>query len=62
MINFDDVVKENIKRCNPNLPQISYHPYKKLIIPGSGSGKTNSLFNLINQQPKFIYTLKIYMK
>ena len=62
MINFDDVVKENIKRCNPNWPQIPYHPYKKLIIRGSGSGKTNSLFNLINQQPKFIYTLKIYMK
>ena len=27
------------------------HPYRILIIGGSGSGKTNSLFNLINQKP-----------
>ena len=27
-----------------------YHPYRILIIGGSGSGKTNSLFNLINHQ------------
>ena len=27
------------------------HPYKISIIEGSGSGKTNSLFNVINQQP-----------
>ena len=51
MINFDDVVKENIKEHNPNWPQISDHPYKILIIGSSRSGKTNSLSNLINQQP-----------
>ena len=39
MINFDDVTKENIKKHNPNLPQISDHPYKKLIIGGSASSK-----------------------
>ena len=50
MINFD-VVKENIKEHNPNWPQISDHPYRILIIGGSGSGKTNSLFNLTNHQP-----------
>ena len=27
------------------------HPYKILIIGGSGSGKTNALLNLINNQP-----------
>ena len=48
MINFDDVVKENIKEHNLNWPQISDHLYRILIIWGSGSGKTNSLFNLIN--------------
>ena len=51
MINFDDVIKENIKEHNPNLPEIPDHPYRILKIGGSGSGKTNSLFNLINQQP-----------
>ena len=51
MINFDDVVKENIKEHNPNWPQILDHPYRILITGGSATAKTNSLFNLINQQP-----------
>ena len=50
MTNFDVVKKENIKEYNPNRPQIPDHPYRILIIGGSGSGKTNSLFNLINHQ------------
>ena len=50
MINFDDVIKENIKEHNPNWPEISDHPYQILIIGGSGSAKINSLFNLISQQ------------
>ena len=45
MINFDDLVKENIKEHNPDWPQIPDHPYRILTIGGSGSGKTNSLFN-----------------
>ena len=32
-----------MKKHNPSWPQISDHPYKILIIRGSGSGKTNSL-------------------
>ena len=47
MITFNDITKEH----NPNWSQIPDHPYRILIIGGSGSGKTNSLFNLINQQP-----------
>ena len=31
-------------------PCISDHPYRILIIGGSGSGKTNALLNLINNQ------------
>ena len=50
MTNFDDVIKENIKEHNPYWPQIPDHPYRIIIIRGSGSGKTNSLFNLINHQ------------
>ena len=51
MINFDDVIKENIKGHNSSWPQISDYTYRILIIGGSGSGKTESLFNLISQQP-----------
>ena len=54
--------KENIKEHNPNWPQIPDHPYRILKIPGSGSGKTNSLFNLTNQQldiEKIYFVLKI---
>ena len=50
MINFDDVTKENIKEHNPTWSQIPDNSYRILIIGGSGFGKTNPLFNLINQQ------------
>ena len=39
MTNFDHVTKENIKEHNPNWPQNPNHPYKMLIVGGSGSGK-----------------------
>ena len=45
MINFDDVIKEH----NPNWPQIPDHSYRILIIGSSESGKTDSLFDLVNQ-------------
>ena len=51
MINFDNVVKETMKTIHRNWPQIPDHPFKLLIIGGSGSWKTDSLFDLINQQP-----------
>ena len=51
MINFVDVKKENIKEHNQNWSQIPDHPYRIIIIGGSGSAKTNSLFNLISHQP-----------
>ena len=61
MINCDDFVKENIKDHNPNWPQIPDHPYRRLIIGNPGLGKTNSLFNLINQQPD-IDKIYLYVK
>ena len=61
MINFGDVIKENVKKYNPNWPQISDHPYRILIIGDSGFGKTNSLFNLISQQPD-IHKSYLYAK
>ena len=49
MIDFDDVIKGNIKEHNRNWQQFPDHPYRILIIGGSRSGKTNSLFNVISQ-------------
>ena len=43
---LEDVTKENIKEHNSNWLQIPDHPYKILIMGGSGSGKINSSFNL----------------
>ena len=50
MINFDDVTKENIKEHNSNWPQIHDHPYRILIVAGTGSAKTNALLHLISHQ------------
>ena len=64
MIDFDVVTKENIKEHNPNCPKFSNHPYRILIVRDSGSGKTNSLFNLISQQFDidriYLYTKDLY--
>ena len=64
MINFDDVTKENTKEHNSNWPQVPDHPYKVLINGGSGCGKTNLLFDLINQQPdtdkNYFYAKNLY--
>ena len=50
MINFDNYVNENKTKHNKNWPYIPDHSYRILIIGGSGSGKTNALINLINEQ------------
>ena len=51
MINFDDYTNENIIKQNSKWPYILDHPYRILIVDASGSGKTNALLNLINNQP-----------
>ena len=51
MINFDGYVNENKTKHNKNWSYTIDHPYKILIIGGSGSGKTNVLLNLIDNQP-----------
>ena len=50
MFNLDDITNENDKKHNEKQPYIPDHPYRILIIGGSGSGKTNALLNLIKQQ------------
>ena len=58
MINFDDVFNENKTEHHPKWSCIPDHPYRKLTIGGSGSGKANALLNLINNQPD---TDKLYL-
>ena len=66
MINFDDYTNENIIKHNLKWPYIPDHPYRILIIGASGSGKTNELLNLINNQPDidkiYLYAKDPYKK
>ena len=62
MINFDDYVNENKTKHNKNWPYAPDHPYRILMIGGSGSGKTDVLLNLIDIQLDVDKILKILMK
>ena len=61
MINFDEYTNENKKEHIWPWSYIPDHPYRILIIGGSGTGKTNALLNLINNQQDidkiYLYTL-----
>ena len=61
MINLDNIINENNKNHNKKWPYIPDHPYRILIIGGSGSGKTNALLNLINEQ-RDIDNIYLYAK
>ena len=50
MIDLDNITNENNKEHNEKWPYIKDHPYRILIIGGSGSGKTNTLLHLIKEQ------------
>ena len=50
MFNLEDITNESNKDHNLKWPFIPDHPYRILIIGGSGSGKTNALLNLIKAQ------------
>ena len=50
MINFDNYTNENKTEHNPKRPHIPDHPHRMFTVGGSGSGKTNALLNLINNQ------------
>ena len=50
MINFDDYTNKNRTEHNKDWPHTPDKSYRILIIGGSGSGKTNVLLNLIEDQ------------
>ena len=52
---------ENKTEHNKNWPYIPDHPYRILIIRGSGSGKTNILLNLIEKESD-IHKIYLYAK
>ena len=47
---LDSIANENEKERNEKWPYIPDHSYRILIILGSGSGKTDALIDLINEQ------------
>ena len=53
-----------IREHNPNWLQIPNHPYRILIVGASASGKTNTSWNLIRQQPDiskiYLYAKDLY--
>ena len=59
MINLDSITKENNKEYNEKCSFIPDHSYIIIMIGGSGSGKTNALINLMNEQNSFD---KIYLR
>ena len=50
MININNYVNENKIEHSEKSAYLYDHPYRIIIIGGSGSGKTNALINLINEQ------------
>ena len=59
MFNLGSITNENNIKHNEKWPYIPDHPYKIITVGGSGSGKTNALINLINEQND-IYKIYLY--
>ena len=61
MFSFDDHTNENKTQHNLKWPYIPDHPYRILIIGGSGSGKIYASLNSINNQSD-IDKIYLYVK
>ena len=59
MNNYNESVEINHK---PNWPYIGDHPYRILIILGSGSDKINVILNLIKHQRPDIDKIYLYVE
>ena len=64
MINYNNYTNKNKTEHNPKRPYILDHPYRILIIGCFGSGNTNVLFNLIDNEADidkiYLYTKDPY--
>ena len=61
MINLGNIINDNNKNHNEKGPYIPDHSNRVLVFAGTGSGKTNTLLNLINKQ-KDIDKIYLYAK
>ena len=61
MFNLDDITNEHNEEHNLKCPYIPDHPYRILIIGGSGSGKTNASLNLLKEQDSYNLIDKNYL-
>ena len=61
MIILDSITNENNEEHNEKWSYIPDHPYRIIIIDGFGSGKTNTLLNLIKEQNCHDVVDKIYL-
>ena len=57
-------IQMKMKQHSPKWPYIPDHQYRTLIIGDSGSGKTNALLNVANNQPDIdgTYMQKTHVK
>ena len=62
MFSFDYITKEDIKKHNANWPQIPDHPYRILIVGGSGSCETNALLNNVISHQQDTDKIYLYLK
>ena len=61
MFNLDNIRNENNEDHHKKWPYILDHPYRMLIIGGSGLGKTKVLLNLIKEQDSDSLIDKTYL-